>query len=272
MRPQGTGLRRLACVLTAALAGLSGCVSCLCPVAPVSSDTAARCAAMPQVSRNHVYIFLVNGECPFDLANLGGLRDALISLGYTKTYRGEWYHTGYFKDEIRRLRRQDESARFVVMGVGQGAGAARDLADAVRPNGATVDLLVYCGGDGGTLAGSPSHRPSNALRVIRLVSDGADTVTFEEGVDLVRYPDGGPFGSPTGGYPMEVLARELMEVASNVRVVDQRPPAEAGPERGPPPRAVEARELMPRDDWDFLKPTLPYPRVLPKQPDMPKAP
>ena len=44
------------------------------------------------------------------------------------------------------------------------------------------------------------------------------------------------------------------------------------PEQGPPPRAVESRELMPRDDWDFLKPTLPAPRVLPAPPEMPKAP
>ena len=162
-----------------------GASDCLCPVAPVSADAAARNAAMPQVSRNHVYIFLVNGECPFDLANLDGVRDALIALGYTKTYRGEWYHTGYFKDEILRLRRQDESARFVVMGVGQGVAAARDLVDAVRPDGATIDLLVYRGG-GGAFTPCPKRRPPNVLRVVHLVPDGADAADVEDGADL-RY-------------------------------------------------------------------------------------
>src|SRR6202046_4834962 len=47
MGRQGMVRRWRAGVLAAALAASSGCVCCLCPVAPVSDDAAARAAALP---------------------------------------------------------------------------------------------------------------------------------------------------------------------------------------------------------------------------------
>ena len=264
MRRQGTRPRWLAAAIAGTLAAASGCASCLHPVAP-PPDAAAQCAALPQACRNHVYVFLIDGPDPIDLANLGGVRDALISLGYIKTYCGESWHTGYFQEEIRRLHREDESARFVVMGFSLGANAARDVADGVRADGAPIDLLVYCGGVG--LSNDPKNRPDNAGRVVHILAQGADAAgTALDGADNVEFSDVYHFGSPTHPYTIQLLARELTEVASRVPVIDLRPTA-AGPEEGPPPRSAAARATLPRDEWDFLKPTPPF-----SPPQMPKAP
>ena len=53
-------------------------------------------------------------------------------------------------------------ARFVVMGYGLGANTAAELADAVQADGATIDLLVYCGGI--AVSDEPKYRPSNVRR------------------------------------------------------------------------------------------------------------
>src|ERR1019366_5691092 len=139
----------------------SGCASCLNPVSPIPDDAVGRSAALPQACRNHVYIFLLCGQGPLDLGNMGGIRESLISLGYIKTYCGESCYSGYYKDEILRLHREDESARFVVVGYGLGANTAAELTEAVRADGATIDLLAYCGGI--TISNDPKYRPGNAL-------------------------------------------------------------------------------------------------------------
>ena len=265
MRRQGSGPRWLAAAIAGTLAA-SGCASCLHPVAAPPPEAAAQCAAMPQACRNHVYIFLIDGPDPIDLANLGGVRDALISLGYIKTYCGECWHTGYFIDEIRRIHREDESARFVVMGFSLGANAARDVAVGVQGDGAPIDLLVYCGGVG--LSNDPKNRPENAGRVVHILAKGADAAGAAlDGADNVEFSDVYHFGSPTHPYTIRLLARELTEVAARVPLIDPYPAADAGPEEGPAPPAAAARQTLPRDEWDFLKPA---PAAAP--PEMPKAP
>jgi hypothetical protein len=249
MRRQGSGSRWQAAAIAATLAA-SGCASCLHPVAPPSSDAAAQCAAMPQACRNHVYIFLIDGPDPLDLANLGGVRQTLISLGYIKTYCGECWHTGYFKDEMRRIHREDESARFVVMGFSLGANAARDVVDGVKADGVWIDLLVYCGGVG--LPNDLKSRPDNAGRIVSILGQGADRAgPALDGADNVQFSDVHHFGSPTHPYTIEMLARELTAVASLAPVIDLRPAEAVGPEQAPP--SVDARADLPRDDWDFLK-------------------
>jgi hypothetical protein len=266
-RPGG-GARGLAWLLAGTLSAAAGCASCLHPVAPIGCDTAARCAAIPQICRNHVYVFLIDGEDPLDLANLAGVRDAIISMGYIKTYRGQYHHAGYFEDEIRRIHGADDTARFVVMGFGLGANAARDVAEAVRPDGAPIDLLVYCGGV--ALPNALSSRPVNAQRIVHIVGQGADAVAVAlDGAENVQLPDTDHFGSPTHSYTLDLLGRELTEAASRVPVTGA-PAADPGIEGGAPPRAIAAREAMARDEWDFLRPPPAAPHEAPVE--MPKAP
>jgi hypothetical protein len=250
----------------AALAGTwvvaSGCASCLHPAAQPTHDASAMCAALPEACRNHVYIFLIDGPDPFDLANLNGVRDALIGLGYIKVYRGESWHAGYFQKEIRRLHEEDESARFVVMGFSLGANAAWDVANGVKADGVPIDLLIDCGGV--ALSDDPKSRPDNALRVVHILGQGVDSVgTVLDDADNIQLADVNHFGSPTHPYTTELLAKELTEVASLVTVIDNHPTADLGLEQGPMPKAEAARDALPRDGWDFLKPT---PSETPKTP------
>jgi hypothetical protein len=255
---------------TAAVAlAASGCASCLNPVSPIPDDATARSAALPQACRNHVYIFLLCGQGPLDLGNMGGLRESLISLGYIKTYCGECCYSGYYKGEILRLRREDEAARFVVIGYGLGANTAAELTEAVQTGGATIDLLVTRGGV--AILNDPKNRPNYALRVIHLPGGGIDSTGVPlDGADNVQLADATPSGSPTHAFTMETLVNELTEVASRVSVVGPPQSSESTLEVGPTPRAASERETMPRDEWDFLKPSAPA--ANPPAAMMPKAP
>jgi hypothetical protein len=254
-RHKTTALWLMLAATTALLA--SGCASCLNPVSAVPGDAAGRSAALPQACRNHVYIFLICGQGPLDLGNMGGIRESLISLGYIKTYCGECCYCGYYKDEILRLRREDESARFVVVGYGLGANSAAELTEAVQADGATIDMLAYCGGI--TISNDPKYRPSNALRVVHLLGGGMDSLGGPlDGADNAQLPDVTHLGSPTHPFTIELLVRELTAAASRVPVIELRPPAESTAELGPAPHTASERETLPRDEWDFLKPSRPY--------------
>jgi hypothetical protein len=266
--------RTVGLILTAAIAVMaSGCASCLSSAPPIPDDAAARSAALPQVCRNHVYIFLICGQGPLDLGNLGGLRESLISLGYIKTYCGECCYSGYYKDEILRLRREDESARFVVVGYGLGANTAAELTDSVAADGAVIDLLVYCGGVG--ITNEPRNRPSNARRVVHLLGGGVDSIGFGlDGAENVQLTDATHFESPTHPFTMELLVNELTDAASRVSVVGLPQPAQVPTDQLPAPRSTEERETQPRDEWDFLKPAPPAvrPTTPPAKPQaMPKV-
>lgn len=270
MGRNGIRSRWLAGALAATLAGSSGCLNCLHPVAPLSQDVVAQAQALPTICRNRVYVFLINGNDPVHAANLDGVRQALIDAGYPKIYCAEYIFSDYCKKEILRLHREDESARFVVLGFSVGARTARDLVESLRPDGVTVDLLMYCGPV--TIPNDPSCHPANALHVVSVYGQGLDWICGSlDGADNIHYPSTYHFGTPTNPQTIETLARELTEVASRVRVTDLGPSAgsaaEVGPtprpadgpapEVGPPPRPAQTREALPHDDWDFLKPTSP---------------
>jgi hypothetical protein len=234
----------VAAALAALLFAAPGCLCCLHPVDPPKREMLEPCAAAPRECRGHVYFFLVHGADPLDAANLEGLRDWVQSLGFPKTYYGQMYHASYFEGEIKRLHREDPDARFVLMGFSLGANKVRDIAQEVKADGVTVDLLVYCGGN--SLANVPDNTPDNCLKVVHILTQyGSDWMGVPlDGAENARVTDVFHFGSPTHLHTRETLARELAVVAARVPVTE---PAAA--EGTPAPRADG-----PRDDWDFLKP------------------
>jgi hypothetical protein len=265
MRRQMNRVRRLSLIAATAITA-SGCASFFCPAPRIPDDAVARSAALPQACRNHVYIFLICGQGPLDLGNMGGVRESLISLGYIKTYCGECCYSGYYKDEIIRLHHEDESARFVVMGYGLGANTAAELTEAVAADGATIDLLVYCGGV--AIDNEPKNRPNNARRVVHLLGGGVDSLgNALHGADNVQLTDANHFESPTHLFTMDLLVNELTDAASRVSVVGLPQPAQPSLEQIPAPRPTD--ETAPRDEWDFLKPE--PPAVRPTAPAMPKV-
>ena len=123
----------------------------------------------------------------------------------------------------------------MVLGFSVGARTARDLVESLRPDGVTVDLLMYCGPV--TIPNDPSCHPANALHVVSVYGQGLDWICGSlDGADNIHYPSTYHFGTPTNPQTIETLARELTEVASRVR--RDRPGAVGRLRRGSRPNAA----------------------------------
>ncbi len=252
-RAKGGALGRW--LLALGISTSAGCVGFLHPVAPLPRGLAASCHDLPHCCRDHVYIFLINGLDPGNYCNLSGVCDYLHTLGFNKTYYGQLYHGAYFEKELRRLHEADVEARFVLIGFSYGANVARSIAQDVKDEGIHIDLLVYLGGN--TLTNTPRDKPENVGQIVNVLATGwiwnGDTI---DGAENVNLPNVWHFGSPTHPQTLEILARDLVEVASQVPV----PRRDAGPipwttdESAPPPRPVQPPSAGPRGEWDFLKP------------------
>jgi hypothetical protein len=254
----GQHWRRLAglVVLTLGLGGTSGCLSCFHPVKEPALELVGPCKALPKDCRDHVYVFFIHGLDPFDCANLTGVRDYLHSMGFRKTYFGQLYHTPYFEKEICRLRQEEPEAEFVLVGFSLGANMVRSMAQHVKDQGIDIALLVYLGGN--TLEDIPYDRPDNARRIVNILASGCIwNGAWLEGAENLHLTDVYHFGSPTHPQTLELLAREMTEVAAAVPIITEDP-AEALPvseEDAPTPRPVVPRAAAAaHDEWDFLKP------------------
>jgi hypothetical protein len=269
MTPQGRRWRRLGglALLAGSLAGGgAGCLSFCHPVPPPSPEQAGPSACLADQARNHVHIFLIHGLDPFDFANLEGVRDYCQSLGYIKTHYGQLYHLWKFKDAVRQVHQEDPEARFVLIGFSFGANMVRELANAVKDDGVTIDLLVYLGGN--TLENTPPNRPEHCLHIVNILATGCIwNGCALDGADNIHYTNVWHFGSPTHPGTLEVLSQQLAAVAARVPVVLPAvpPPLEDELHRPQPLRqTMPPAEAQGRDEWDFLKPgpepELPMPR------------
>jgi hypothetical protein len=211
-------------------------MSFLHPIEPPPGQVLALCNAPPACCHDHVYVFLVHGLDPLDYANLTGVRDYIQSLGFHKTYYGQLYHGRKYSKEIRRIHEEDPEARFVLIGFSFGANVVRYLANSVREDGIPIDLLVYFGGN--TLKNEAYDQPDNVVRVINILASGAiwNGAWMDRAVNIHEV-DVYHFGSPSHPYSVELLTRELADVALRVPAVEDGP--------APPPATGE---------WDFLKP------------------
>ncbi len=245
-----------------ALAALTGaCLpGCFCHVKqedPVLKAQKTLGQAMPLPCRSHCFLFFMHGCDPIDCINLSGMVERLQDLGYIKTYEGEFFHTGWFAKEIKRIHKEDATARFVVIGDGMGAGSIQRLAHLVQEKSINIDLLVALNGK---VAKEGITR--NVLQVVNVQGKNApgDSEWGDHAVNVV-IPDVAEFGLATHPQVMELVLRELLQVASRVPVIDKALPANPHPE--PTPRPVKPAPAGPRDAWDFL---LPESRSTPKQP------
>jgi hypothetical protein len=227
---------------------------CLHPIDPAEPKLLEPCRTLPKCARDHVYVFFVHGMDPCDCANLTGLRDYVQSLGFSKTYYGQMFHTLHFETVVQQIHKDDPEARFVLVGFSFGANFARDICQSAKKEGIPVDLLVYLGGN--TLSDGPKDQPENACKIVNILATGCiwngDTLEHAENIQVQGVWH---FGSPTHPQTLEVLARELAVVAARVPVppatAPTMPPAD---ETAPTPRPVQAQKPAPRDEWDFLKP------------------
>jgi hypothetical protein len=246
--------RNLVCgLLAACLLSEAGCLSCCHPIAAPEVEQLETCQAVSKLARQHVYVFLLNGIDPVCFCNLAGVHDYLIQLGFTKVYYGELYHVFWFNKEIRKIHKEDDNARIVLVGHGLGANLARSLARDLNDENIPINLLVYV--DGNTLT-NPDDRSANVEKAITVLPPGWP-LKAEELDDTQNVHIGGShFSAPTDRQTLDVLTHELMELASAVPVKLPEQPTSTPPyEMTPTPRPVTPTQTTTRDEWDFLKPS-----------------
>lgn len=262
------GKRRLyrlgLCGLALATGIQAGCLQYFHPIDPLPADEVRDTSQVPTGCKNGVYVFLLHGIDPFDLANFEGVHDYVQSLGYIKTYLGQPFHAFYYEKEIVAIRKRDPNARFVLMGFSYGAGLVRDLACSVGKLGIDIDLIVYV--DGVELDAHPLVKPTNVRKVVNILAYIRRDQPDIAGAENMRYDDVWHFGTVTHPKTLRMLVRELGEVALRVPVIADAPPPAPGvivpaPEMLPAPRMLPAPEVLPapkpnakRGEWDFLKP------------------
>src|SRR5262249_46603769 len=146
-------------------------------------------------------------------------------LGFNKTYYGQLYHTCYFRKQVRRIHEEDPEARFVLIGFSFGANMVRTVAQDVKEDGIDIDLLLYLGGN--TLENKPRYRPENALRLVNILAHGYiwNGTQFDDGENL-NVEDVWHFGSPTHPRTLEVLTRDLFEIACSVPIIEPVEPVD----------------------------------------------
>ena len=259
MTQQGRWPRRLGVFAVAALALATGqgCLGFVHSLDAPPKGQIAQGAVIPTPSRNRVYLFLIHGMDPLDLANLNGMTEYIHQLGYHKTYYGQLFHLWEFKKEMRRIHTSDPQARFVVIGFSLGANVARELVNAVKDDGIVIDLLIYLGGN--TLENTPRTQPAHVLRVVNILAVGCIwNGTKLDRAENINYTNVLHFGSPTHPDTRALLARELAVVAARVPYSDKVSPLPPELEQEiPQPRRVttdQVRQISSQlsPEWSFL--------------------
>ncbi len=179
------------------------------------ADLCRPCHDVAKCGRDNVYIFIIHGLDPCDLANLNGVRRYINDLGFRKVYYGQLYHAGFFDKELHRIHAERPDARFVLIGFSYGANAVRDIATSAGSEGIPIDLLVYLGGN--TLTNTPKDQPENVREIVNVLALGCiwngakmDRAQNYDVADVFH------FGSPSHPLTLEVLARELAIIAACV--------------------------------------------------------
>ncbi len=227
MRVRGT------CLLAAVLFTLAGCLRCVHPICPPPPELTAPCQGLPDLCRDHVYVYLLHGLDPFDCANLFGVSDYIRYLGFCHVRYGQFYEAGCFRKDICRVRQEDPFARFVVIGFSRGARAAYDLADDLRADGVMLSLLVYLDGKGLMYLRDP--RPENVERIVNVRAPGlvwqSPCIDGAANLDVPVWH----FSTPTQPSVLDALAQELMMVAATPPAVSLMVLPAPAPAGNPPP-------------------------------------
>jgi hypothetical protein len=128
------------------------------------------CRSVAADARDRVHLFAINGMDPLCLGNLNGLCACMQQLGFRKTHYGEAWHTAAIREQIRAVRREDREARVAMVGFSLGANRACQLANELKRDAVTIDLLVYIGGD--TIENVPTSRPTNVGQIVNITGHG----------------------------------------------------------------------------------------------------
>jgi hypothetical protein len=162
--------RLFACIaLCSSLFVFPGCYfSRFNPVQPPPPDVVARCEGLNHACRDHVYILVINGFDPSEVTNAHGLAHYLEASGFPHVfYTSQWDFVKY-QQQFCEIKAADPSARIAVIGYSMGVSCARTLAQGLKEQGITVDLLIYM--DAFAKNHSPEHSATDAKRIVNMIT------------------------------------------------------------------------------------------------------
>jgi hypothetical protein len=172
---------------------------------------------VPQETKDHTYLFFINGLDPYYLANFRSQCQYMKSLGYDHAYCGQMSHTDLFGQMIKQIRKDDPQAQVVVIGYSTGANCARTLANKLREERVPIDLLVYLGGD--MIKDGERSRPENVRRILNICGHGMVLLGYDlfvcgdeiKGASNHRL-DARHFLLPTRAESTELLVRYVVDL------------------------------------------------------------
>jgi hypothetical protein len=233
---------------------LPGCLLLRQPAPLPPSDGIVEYVDFHDDGRAGVYIFFVNGNDPFGLANLKGVRDYFCKLGYPRTYFGGIAHECWMAEELVCIHRDHPGSRFIVVGFDYGADAARNIAQAGLNRGATIDMLLFLEPKGRVF-----NAPAADSGIVRTVVVQGKSLLQQSapiaGAEIITVASKHRYQVPTRPEVIELLESEAALSAALVPIVVFAPepiPALLD-ETAPSPRPVSERKDTSYDEWDFLK-------------------
>lgn len=225
----------------------STCKAC----APQVGELTPEWAIVPQCSKNHVHIYLLNGNDPLNNGNLLGARDYLHARGFIKTSYGQQFHGPWFESEIRDIAAADPTARFVLVGFSAAAGPTNGLARRLTADGVHVDRLVYI--DGALLfKDSDVVKPEKVTKWVNFHGDGhlVRPRPFDT-AENVHVEGAWHFDMPTHPTVLKRILAEVTEVAAQVPYSIEVPEL---PCTGPKPTpCYQTKPPAVPPGWDFLR-------------------
>jgi hypothetical protein len=208
---------------------------------------------VPEESKAEVYVFLFDTLDPLAGGSLAGVRDHLHHLGFGKTYYGWSHHLNDFVVELQVVHSQRPNTRFVVIGYGLGALAARKLALAGDAMGIAIDLSIYLEPRGFNSLGEMDPALSTFIMT-------AADLACTEGHDSIHKSS-----VPTNPKTLDLIEREITLVALGIPPPPRPAPVKIDlvtPIPAPRETIPIPKQLTP--DWDFLRPRHPW-DVLPPE-------
>jgi pimeloyl-ACP methyl ester carboxylesterase len=190
------------------------------PLQKCNPEVVKSCEAAPSDGKEHVYIFIVNGLDPLQVANLNGMTGYLRRLGFPQTHYEPMLGYRATRRQILAIRQSDPDAKIVLVGYSLGSGVVRRLANDLEKENIAVDRLVYLGGD--FIGNTEASRPKNVAKVVNIRGHGSlfsGYDLFWNGAEIdnaqnVRL-DRRHFLLPSSGQTMETLASELASLAQD---------------------------------------------------------
>lgn len=194
------------------LAALGGCANPQPHAVLLPSAQPVATAAPTHAANDAVHIFLINGLDPFNYGQLDALAEHLRQT-YRHTELFQMFESAAIEERIALVRERDPRARIVLVGFSFGANVARTVAQDLSEEDATIDLLVYLGGN--TLHNIPRDRPRNVRRIVNVLALGILWHGAQlDGAANIQLNDTYHYGSPTHPFTIQMLEQELAALAA----------------------------------------------------------